>query len=116
MALAAVALWAAGDRTVAAGVAAVLAWIWWADRTPQVGDRGTRLFSEADRAVVYVAARGRCRQCRARIHWQRTCPRRGCDRCYHADHRIPHVLGGPTHLGNAQALCRACNLAKGARP
>ena len=33
----------------------------------------------------------------------------------HIDHRIPIAAGGTNSVTNLQALCRACNLTKGAR-
>jgi len=50
-----------------------------------------------------------------------------CERCYaaltttpgprqaHIDHRHPVTLGGSNDPHNLQALCRTCNLTKGAR-
>lgn len=34
----------------------------------------------------------------------------------HADHKIPHSLGGVTTVDNGQTLCAPCNLKKGAKP
>lgn len=42
-----------------------------------------------------------CQQCGARAE--------------HVDHIIPRVLGGTDDPANLQALCQACNLAKGDR-
>jgi superfamily II DNA or RNA helicase len=61
-----------------------------------------RLFSSAQRAVIYLMARGRCQIC-------------GCvlnPANWHADHIHPFSKAGETHLRNAQALCPPCNLNK----
>ena len=63
-----------------------------------------RLFSSAQRAVIYLLAFGHCQRCGVRLspaNW-------------HADHIDPFSKGGATHLNNAQALCPKCNLTKGA--
>ncbi len=38
---------------------------------------------------------------------------RTLDRAFHADHKIPLSLGGPTTVANGQALRTYCNLSKG---
>jgi 5-methylcytosine-specific restriction endonuclease McrA len=48
----------------------------------------------------------------ARDRW--TCQRCG-RRADHVDHVTPVAAGGTDHPANLRALCRACNLAKGAR-
>jgi superfamily II DNA or RNA helicase len=61
-----------------------------------------RLFTQAQRPVIYLAAKGRCQRC-------------GCvlnPANWHADHINPFSKGGETHLRNAQALCPPCNLKK----
>lgn len=63
-----------------------------------------RLFSQAQRAVIYVLARGHCQRCGIRLNPSN----------WHADHVDPFSRGGRTHLSNAQALCPSCNLSKGA--
>jgi superfamily II DNA or RNA helicase len=61
-----------------------------------------RRFSGADRAQLWRMANGHCQSCG-----------RDLDAGWHADHRWPWVLGGPTATWNGQALCDACNLKKG---
>ena len=71
-----------------------------------------RLFSESERIAIYRAVDGVCQECssrglsaeEARVPWSE----------YQADHVLPHAKGGPTVVANAQVLCRAHNLAKGA--
>jgi superfamily II DNA or RNA helicase len=61
-----------------------------------------RRFSTTERAALYLAADGRCAECRREL-----------DPGWHADHVHPHSRGGPTDVINGQALCPDCNLAKG---
>lgn len=71
-----------------------------------------RRFSESERIAIYREADGLCHECsklglpesEARVPWSE----------YDADHVIPHSKGGPTVIDNAQVLCKAHNLAKGA--
>jgi superfamily II DNA or RNA helicase len=63
-----------------------------------------RLFSQSQRAVIYLLALGHCQRCGIRLNPAN----------WHADHVHPHSKGGATRLNNAQALCPQCNLAKGA--
>lgn len=71
-----------------------------------------RLFSERERIAIYRRVDGVCQECsklglpedEARVPWSE----------YDADHVVPHSKGGPTVIDNAQVLCRAHNLAKGA--
>ncbi len=71
-----------------------------------------RLFSESERIAIYREADGICKECsilglsddEAKVPWSE----------YEADHVVPHSKGGPTTIDNAQVLCRAHNLAKGA--
>ena len=71
-----------------------------------------RTFSESERIAIYRAVDGVCQECsklglpddEARVPWSE----------YDADHVVPHSKGGPTVIDNAQVLCRAHNLAKGA--
>jgi len=65
---------------------------------------GQRAFKKSDRALLYIAADGKCEMCGAPL-------RPG----WHADHVHPYSRGGKTSLTNAQALCPACNLKKGDR-
>ena len=61
-----------------------------------------RTFTQSQRAVLYLRARGICQRC-------------GCvlnPANWHADHKIPFSRGGPTELWNGQALCPPCNLSK----
>lgn len=63
-----------------------------------------RLFSQAQRAVIYLLARGHCQSCGKRLN----------PASWHADHVKPFSKSGATRLNNAQALCPQCNLKKGA--
>ena len=64
-----------------------------------------RLFSEAERKVIYLLSGGHCAHCGVRI-WPGD---------WHADHITPFSKGGLTRIANAQALCPPCNLAKGSK-
>jgi 5-methylcytosine-specific restriction endonuclease McrA len=64
-----------------------------------------RRFRPAARVALFLAAHGRCAACGVRL-----------TPGWHADHVEPHARGGLTEPRNGQALCPACNLAKGARP
>lgn len=61
------------------------------------------LRSKRLRALLWYAADGRCQRCGVEL---------GDD--WHADHIVPWSLTGRTNVHEMQALCRACNLAKGA--
>jgi superfamily II DNA or RNA helicase len=63
-----------------------------------------RLFTQAQRGVIYLLACGHCQRCGIRLN----------PADWHADHVEPFSKGGATRLNNAQALCPECNLAKGA--
>lgn len=63
-----------------------------------------RAFSDRERAALWVAAGGRCAICNVEL-----------SRGWHADHVVPWSLGGETDVVNGQALCPACNMAKGNR-
>ena len=71
-----------------------------------------RAFDEDQRIAVYRRDKGLCAKCleegreekEALVPWTE----------YDADHVIPHSKGGRTEMSNAQVLCRACNLLKGA--
>ena len=60
-----------------------------------------RTFDTRQRMALHRRAKGKCELCGIRI---------GSD--FHADHRIPFALGGPTEVWNGQALCPQCNLRK----
>lgn len=62
-----------------------------------------RLFSEYQRSIIYVLARGKCSMCGCTLN----------PASWHADHVTPFSKGGITHFSNAQALCPPCNLSKG---
>ncbi len=64
-----------------------------------------RRFNNTERAVLYLAADGRCTDCGAQL-----------PDGWHADHKTAHSSGGETDLTNGQALCPRCNLTKGTRP
>ena len=61
-----------------------------------------RVFSDAERAALYLAADGKCSICGTELlpGW-------------HADHEDPYSRGGKTDVTNGQALCPTCNLKKG---
>jgi len=61
-----------------------------------------RRFTAKQRRYLYILAGGFCR-CGKRL-----------DSRFHADHVVPYIAGGPTVLANGRALCRDCNLKKGA--
>lgn len=63
-----------------------------------------RRFNGRERAALFVAAGGACVACGAAL-----------PRNWHADHIAPYSRGGATDITNGQALCPACNLAKGSR-
>jgi superfamily II DNA or RNA helicase len=64
---------------------------------------GSRRFSDATRASLFLAAGGRCEICGAEL-----------SPGWHADHVLPVSAGGQTVAANGQALCPRCNLTKGA--
>jgi len=61
-----------------------------------------RLFSDSERAALYLAADGRCENCGTEL-----------EPGWHADHVRPHSRDGKTDVINGQALCPPCNLKKG---
>ena len=65
---------------------------------------GRFLRSSTLRAALFLNARGRCQGCGVAL-------KKG----WHADHKVPWHLVRKTNLFNMQALCPACNLAKGGR-
>lgn len=62
-----------------------------------------RLFNKSERSYLLEASGFVCESCGTDLN----------ESNFHADHVIPHSLGGRTHVMNGQALCAACNLAKG---
>ncbi|MEJ7824698.1 MAG: HNH endonuclease signature motif containing protein [Solirubrobacteraceae bacterium] len=64
----------------------------------------SRRFGSAARVSLFLAAGGRCARCGEPLR-----------RRWHADHVRPFASGGATDPANGQALCPACNLAKGGR-
>jgi superfamily II DNA or RNA helicase len=62
-----------------------------------------RLFTQAQRALLYLKAKGRCQDCGVFLD----------PSDWHADHVVPWSKGGKTKLRNGQALCPQCNLKKG---
>jgi len=62
-----------------------------------------RRFTSSQRVALWIYYDGRCAICDEELSDD-----------WHADHIVPHSLGGPTEVSNGQALCRACNLRKGA--
>src|SRR4051812_16901020 len=63
-----------------------------------------RTFTRTQRITIYLRARGRCQRCGAQL-----------EPGWHCDHVIPWSRGGTTTIDNGQALCAACNQAKGSR-
>jgi len=61
-----------------------------------------RRFNRTERAVLYIAADGRCSNCGAALQSG-----------WHSDHITPHSAGGGTDVVNGQALCPPCNVQKG---
>jgi superfamily II DNA or RNA helicase len=64
----------------------------------------SRAFNVAQRNALFALSGGSCAICGTEITQDN----------FHADHKIPHVEGGPTDIRNGQALCAPCNLSKGA--
>lgn len=62
-----------------------------------------RFFSSRQKVSLYLATNGHCARCGVVL---------GAG--WHADHVIPHSKGGATYIHNGQALCKPCNLKKGA--
>ncbi|WP_284070182.1 DEAD/DEAH box helicase family protein [Sphingomonas sp. KRR8] len=62
----------------------------------------SRRFSERQKRNLCARSAGKCQLCGEKI---------AAD--FHADHRLPVFLGGPTILKNGQATCSDCNLKKG---
>jgi len=63
-----------------------------------------RVFSRRQRRLIEARAAGRCEECGE-----------GLTPSFHADHRVPHAVGGPTTLINGRATCAPCNLSKGSK-
>lgn len=65
-----------------------------------------RRFSDEERRALFIVSGG-------------ICETPGCgnplDKSFHADHVVPYSKGGETSLANGQALCKDCNLQKGAK-
>ncbi len=70
----------------------------------RANDLGPRRFSGRKKAALYLLAGGRCEACGTELEVG-----------WHADHIHPYSRGGPTEMGNGQALCPSCNRKKGAR-
>jgi len=64
---------------------------------------GPRFFGRAQRVALYGASGGHCEHCGDPL-----------TSSFHADHVVPHALGGPTDVSNGAALCAHCNTSKGA--
>jgi 5-methylcytosine-specific restriction endonuclease McrA len=63
-----------------------------------------RRFTSSQRRALWIYHDGRCAVCDGEL-----------SEGWHADHIVPHSLGGRTEIANGQALCRTCNLRKGSR-
>lgn len=62
------------------------------------------LRSKKLRAALYISANGKCCLCGVEL-----------DHTWHADHIIPWSVTRKTNVHDMQALCRQCNLKKGAK-
>ena len=62
-----------------------------------------RYFPSQMREIIFKNSGGKCKQCGTSISLDN----------FHADHKKPHSLGGPTSVANGQALCTGCNYTKG---
>lgn len=66
-----------------------------------------RAFSHEQRLAIFRRDEGLCQlrlACNGdRVTWGH----------WHADHRVPHTLGGKSIVANGQVACIPCNLAKG---
>ncbi len=71
----------------------------------------TRFFSAQARQSILDNSGSKCQ---GMVQGQR-CNTNLSSTNYHADHIVPHSLGGQTKIANGQALCSACNRAKGAQ-
>jgi superfamily II DNA or RNA helicase len=60
-----------------------------------------RQFSQRQKRALYLAADGKCENCGTEL-----------EDGFHADHVLPHSMGGATKIENGQALCAQCNLKK----
>lgn len=60
-----------------------------------------RFFSRKQKVALFLAARGKCRECGDPL-----------EAGWHADHRLAWSKGGATEVQNGQALCVGCNLKK----
>jgi superfamily II DNA or RNA helicase len=58
-----------------------------------------RLFTDAQRHALWVAANGKCRECGADLEGS-----------WHAHHIEPWAEGGPTEIYNGAALCEPCHI------
>lgn len=71
------------------------------EKTPQ----GARFLRSVDsRNELFMRAGGKCAICFVPL-----------DGSWHADHKVPYSMEGPTTIENMQATCPQCNLRKGAR-
>lgn len=64
--------------------------------------KSPRQFGPSQRMAMFLRSGGICQKCGIAIELS----------TFHADHIVPWSKGGLTTLGNAQALCRSCNLTK----
>lgn len=63
---------------------------------------GPRFFGRTQRVALYGTSGGHCEHCGDSL-----------TSSFHADHVVPHALGGPTDVSNGAALCAHCNTKKG---
>lgn len=63
-----------------------------------------RIFTANQKVEIFERAEGRCEGCGIQLI-----------AVWHADHIVPHCLGGRTEVENGQALCVPCNMEKGCR-
>ncbi len=71
-----------------------------------------RYFNEDQRISIYLRDEGVCQQCLAAGLTEREATVPWTE--FEADHIIPWVKGGHTHVWQGQVLCRVCNQRKGA--
>ncbi len=63
-----------------------------------------REFTKKQKKIMTLLSGNKCMKCGIKL-----------EKDFHGDHIIPYSKGGQTILKNAQSLCPACNLKKGAK-
>lgn len=78
-----------------------------------------RRFATWQRRRIHARDGGLCHYClllgiETRVHFASDFKGgHACDACFHADHVVPHSLGGPTTVANGITACSYHNQAKG---